>query len=115
MKRVVVLISGRGSNLMALHQRLCMVARAETGIAEIVAVISNRPEAAGLHWAQAQGIEARWLDHRDFESRQAYDEALAQVVRDFQPDLVVLAGFMRVLTKGFVQSFSGRLINIHPS
>lgn len=115
MKRVVVLISGRGSNLMALHQRLCMLAQAETGVAEIVAVISNKPEAAGLHWAQAQGIEAGWLDRRDFESREAYDEALAHVVSDFHPDLVVLAGFMRVLTKGFVQRFAGRLINIHPS
>jgi phosphoribosylglycinamide formyltransferase-1 len=115
MKRVVVLISGRGSNLLALHQRLSMLAKSEEGVAEIVAVISNKPEAAGLRWAQAQGLQARCLDHRDFESREAYDKALARVVSDHQPDLVVLAGFMRVLTKVFVQRFAGRLINIHPS
>jgi phosphoribosylglycinamide formyltransferase-1 len=102
---VVVLISGRGSNLKALM---------EAGI-PVCAVISNVAGAAGLGYAAAAGIPARTIPHRDFTTREAFDEALARAVDEYAPRLVVLAGFMRVLTAGFVARYDGRLMNIHPS
>lgn len=102
---VVVLISGRGSN---------MVAMLDAGI-PVSAVVSNRADAAGLQTAAARGIPHFVVPHREFPDREAFDAALADVVERCSPRLVVLAGFMRVLTAGFVNRFSGRLINIHPS
>ena len=111
MKRIVILISGRGSNMEALVQ----ACRQEGWPAEIVAVISNRPEAKGLAFARSQGIEAVGLDHKAFASRESFDAHLAQVIDGFQPDLLVLAGYMRILTPAFVQRYEGLLLNIHPS
>ena len=102
---VVVLISGRGSNLQALL---------DAGV-PVSAVISNVPGAAGLAIASARGIATRTVPHRDFSSREAFDRALAREIDAFSPKLVALAGFMRVLTPGFVQRYEGRLLNIHPS
>ncbi|MFW6345046.1 MAG: phosphoribosylglycinamide formyltransferase [Halomonas sp.] len=110
-RRVVVLISGNGSNLQAL---IDAQAHDELG-GEIVAVISNEPEAFGLTRAREAGIDAVVLPHREYENRDAYDGALIKVIERHEPDLVVLAGFMRILTPRFVQRFLGRLINIHPS
>ena len=109
--RVVVLISGNGSNLQAIIDH-CN--NGETP-AEVVAVISNVQSAFGLERARSAGIDAHCLDHREFVSRSAFDEALAVLVEGFRPDLVVLAGFMRVLSPSFVDRFVGRLVNIHPS
>lgn len=109
--RVLVLISGRGSNLAALAR---MLDSADTP-GQLVGVIGNRPEAAGLQWARDHQLPTRLVDHRDFESRQAFDQALLQACEAWAPDLVVLAGFMRMLGEAFVQTYSGRLINIHPS
>lgn len=111
MKRIVILISGRGSNMEALV-RACA---AEGWPARVVAVISNRPDASGLDFARSNGIEAAVVDHRAFADRAAFDQDLAAEVDRHQPDLVVLAGFMRVLGAGFVQRYEGRLLNIHPS
>ena len=102
---VVVLISGRGSNLEALL---------DAGV-PVSAVISNVPGAAGLAIASARGIATRTVPHQDFASREAFDRALAQEIDTFSPKLVALAGFMRVLTPVFVQRYAGRLLNIHPS
>lgn len=110
-KRIVVLISGSGSNLQAMVDAQ---ARNELG-GEIVAVVSNRPDVFGLERAQNASIPAETLDHKAFESREAFDTALAKAIDQYQPDLVVLAGFMRILTPGFVNHYSGRLLNIHPS
>jgi phosphoribosylglycinamide formyltransferase-1 len=107
MKRVVIVISGRGSNMRALVE-----ARLP---ARVVAVVSNRPEAAGLAYAREQSITTAVVDHRHFASREAFDEALAATIDARSPDLVVLAGFMRVLTPGFVVRYADRLLNIHPS
>lgn len=111
MKRIVVLISGRGSNLEALVAS----SRQEAWPAEVVAVVSNRPEASGLAWAQSQGISTRVVDHRTHVDRAAFDAALAEAIDDCAPDLVVLAGFMRILGDAFVRRYEGRLLNIHPS
>jgi len=111
MKRIVILISGRGSNMEALA-RACI---REGWPARIVAVISHRPEAAGLAYARGLGIPAESVDHRAFPERKAFDQALAAVIDQYQPDLVVLAGFMRVLGEDFVRRYEGRLLNIHPS
>lgn len=108
MQSVVILISGRGSNMEAL-------VRACPAGAQVRAVISNRADAAGLDFARAQGIATDVVAHRDFPSREAFDAALAQAIDRFAPDWVVLAGFMRVLTEGFVAHYAGRLLNIHPS
>ena len=108
MKKVVILISGRGSNMEA-------IVRAQIAGAQIAAVISNRPDAAGLSFAAAHGIAAQIVDHKDYPSREAFDAALAATIDAHEPDLVVLAGFMRVLTDGFVSHYAGRLLNIHPS
>jgi phosphoribosylglycinamide formyltransferase-1 len=106
-KRVVILISGRGSNMQALlDARLPAV---------IGAVISNNPSAGGLAIATARGVATQVVDHRGYADRETFDRALAQALDAFAPELVVLAGFMRVLTPWFVQRYSGRLINIHPS
>lgn len=105
--RVVVLISGRGSNLRA-------IAEADLPI-EIAAVVSNRPQAAGLDYARARGIPAIALDHTSSPDRAAFDTQLAAEIERFRPDLVVLAGYMRILSPAFIARFEGRLLNIHPS
>jgi len=111
MKRIVILISGRGSNMEAIVQRC-----AEQGWpAQVVAVIANRPQAGGLAWAAAQGIATEVVDHRAYGERETFDVALAAAIDAHRPDLVALAGFMRVLGAGFVQHYAGRLLNIHPS
>ena len=105
--KLVVLISGRGSNLNAILAASLPV--------EIVAVISNRPAADGLALAQRHGITTHALDHTQHPSREAFDAALMALIDRYQPDGVVLAGYMRILTDAFVAHYSGRLINIHPS
>ncbi len=107
---VVVLISGSGSNLQALIDRA-----AEDLPVEIRAVISNEPGVFGLERARRAGIEGRVLNHRDFPSREAYDLALQGLIDGFSPHLVVLAGFMRILTPALVAQYRGRMFNIHPS
>ncbi len=109
--RVVILISGRGSNMQAL---LAAQARGELPI-DVSVVISNRPEAQGLQTAAAQGIATACVRHTDFASREAFDTALAAAIDAHSPDLVILAGFMRILTPAFVQRYAGRMLNIHPS
>lgn len=109
--QVVVLISGRGTNLQAIVDD----SRAADSPYTVRAVISNRPGAAGLARAQQAGIETRVVDHTRYESRDAFDAALIDVIDGLGAQLVVLAGFMRVLTPGFVMHFAQRLINIHPS
>ncbi len=111
MKRIVILISGRGSNMEALV-RHC---HEERWPASIAAVISNRPAAAGLQFAATQGIATAVVDHKAYASREAFDAALADCIDGFAPDLVVLAGFMRILGAAFVRRYEGRLLNIHPS
>ncbi len=111
MKRIVILISDRGSNMQAIALRCA----AEGWPAQVVAVISNRPAAAGLDFAAAQGIATAVVDHQRFATRDAFDAALAEAIDAHQPDLVVLAGFMRVLGNAFVGRYEGRLLNIHPS
>jgi phosphoribosylglycinamide formyltransferase-1 len=111
MKRTVILISGRGSNMEAL-----IAARAAGALpVDIAAVISNRPDAAGLATAMAAGIAVRCIDHKAFAGRDAFDAGLAACIDGFAPDLVVLAGFMRILGDDFVRHYAGRLMNIHPS
>jgi phosphoribosylglycinamide formyltransferase-1 len=107
--RVVVLISGNGSNLQAL------IDHSDAGGYQLCAVISNRADAFGLQRASHAGIATRMLDHKGFDSREAFDAQLMLEIDEFQPDLVVLAGFMRILSSGFVQHYAGRLLNIHPS
>ncbi|MNE01137.1 Phosphoribosylglycinamide formyltransferase [compost metagenome] len=108
---VVVLLSGSGSNLQALIDNL----QAGDNPARICAVISNRADAFGLQRASAAGVEARVLDHKAFEGREAFDAALMELIDSFNPHLVVLAGFMRILSGDFVRHYQGRLLNIHPS
>lgn len=110
-KRVVVLISGRGSNMRALVE----AARAPDYPAEIVAVIANEPGAAGLDYARKAGLASETVAHRDFPDRPSFDAALDVAIRRYDPDLVCLAGFMRLLTDGFIEGWRDRLINIHPS
>ncbi|HRD96494.1 MAG TPA: phosphoribosylglycinamide formyltransferase [Rubrivivax sp.] len=111
MKRIVILISGRGSNMQAIVQR-CAEQRWP---AQVVAVLANRPDAEGLAFAAGRGIPTGVVDHQAHDSREAFDTALAQRIESFAPDLVLLAGFMRVLGAAFVRRFQGRLLNIHPS
>ncbi|KVT75219.1 phosphoribosylglycinamide formyltransferase [Burkholderia territorii] len=111
MKKLVILISGRGSNMEAIV-RACAQ---ERWPAEVAAVIANRPDAAGLAFAASHGVATAVVDHRSFESRDSFDAALAAEIDRFAPDLVVLAGFMRILTPEFVRRYEGRLLNIHPS
>lgn len=108
---IVVLISGRGSNLQALIDGCA--AGAIRG--RIFAVISNRAGAAGLARAERAGIPTRVIDHRGYASREAFDGDLAAAIDELGPDLVVMAGFMRILTPGFIERFKGRMLNIHPS
>jgi phosphoribosylglycinamide formyltransferase-1 len=110
-KSIVILISGRGSNMEALVQRCA----AEGWPARVAAVVSNRADARGLAFAAAHGIATAVVDHRGFASREDFDAALAAVIDGHAPDLLLLAGFMRVLTPGFVARYAGRLLNIHPS
>lgn len=109
--RVVVLISGSGSNLQAL------IDGQQSGALpiEIVAVISNRPDVFGLERARQAGISARLLDHKGFANREPFDQALMALIDEYQPGLVVLAGFMRILTPAFTAHYLGRMLNIHPS
>jgi phosphoribosylglycinamide formyltransferase 1 len=111
MKRIVILISGRGSNMRSLVQ----ACEAQAWDAKIAAVISNRPDAAGLAFAREQGVATGVVNHRDFATRAAFDAALGDAIAGHAPDIVALAGFMRILGPDFVQRFAGRLINIHPS
>jgi len=108
---VVVLLSGTGSNLQALIDNV----RTGENPARIAAVISNRADAYGLQRARDAGIETRALDHKAFEGREAFDAALIELIDAFNPQLVVLAGFMRILSADFVRHYQGRLLNIHPS
>jgi phosphoribosylglycinamide formyltransferase-1 len=109
--RVVVLISGSGSNLQALIDG---VACGDLPI-ELVAVISNRPDVYGLERAAKANIPAELLDHKTFTDRESFDRALMDKIDSYQPDLIVLAGFMRILTAEFTQHYQGRMLNIHPS
>lgn len=108
MKNIVILISGRGSNMQA-------IANAAIPDARIAAVLSNSETAAGLAWAAERGIATDSLNHKDFPSRLAFDQAMMEKIDAYQPDLVVLAGFMRILTPEFCTHYQNRLINIHPS
>jgi phosphoribosylglycinamide formyltransferase-1 len=111
MKNIVILISGRGTNMESVVRS----AQAEQWPARIAAVISNKAEAAGLAFAQANGIATAVVPSKDFPSREQFDAALRQAIDSFAPDLVVLAGFMRILTPAFVEHYAGRMLNIHPS
>lgn len=111
MKNIVILISGRGSNMEAL-----IAARDKGELpVNIAAVISNKADAKGLETAAKAGIATRVLEHKAFASREAFDTALQTLIDEFAPDLVVLAGFMRILTPAFVRHYEGRMFNIHPS
>ncbi len=111
MKNIVILISGRGSNMQTIVQKC----KAEKWDARISAVISNRADAAGLQFAQEQGIPTAVVSHKGYPDRESYDQSLMAVIDSYRPDVVVLAGFMRILTAGFVEHYMGRLLNIHPS
>ena len=115
MKNIVILISGGGSNMEAIVRATGRDRWAERFGARIAAVVSNKAEAGGLAIARAQGIDTAVVPHKDFATREDFDEALAKVVDGYAPALVVLAGFMRILTPGFVNRYAGRLVNIHPS
>lgn len=111
MKRIVILLSGRGSNMQAIVERC-----AEEGWpARVVGVASNKADAAGLAWAAERGIAAAAVDHKAFATREEFDAELARVIDLWGPDLVVMAGFMRILGAPFVRHYDGRLINVHPS
>ncbi len=111
MKRIVILVSGRGSNMEAIV-RSC----AEQGwAAQVVAVVANRPAAGGLAYAAERGIATAVVDHQAHAERAAFDAELAHTIDSFAPDLLVLAGFMRILGSAFVQRYAGRMLNIHPS
>ncbi len=111
MKNIVVLISGNGSNLQAV------IDACENGSIEgkVSAVFSNKADAYGLERAKRSGIDARAVSHKDFESREAFDLALMGEIDQYQPDLIILAGYMRILSEGFVRHYMGKMINIHPS
>jgi phosphoribosylglycinamide formyltransferase 1 len=111
MKNIVILISGRGSNMEAIVKACA----SEGWGARIAAVVSNRPDAAGLAFAAEHGIATAVVDHKAFSGREAFDAELKRVIDGFAPDLVVLAGFMRILTPGFTAHYAGRMLNIHPS
>ena len=115
MKNIVILISGSGSNMAAIVRAAEQEHWATRLNARVAAVLSNRADAKGLLFAQEQGISTGVLDHKAFASRDAFDAALRQEIDRFSPDLVVLAGFMRRLTPGFVAHYAGKLLNIHPS
>lgn len=111
MRNIVILISGRGSNMEAIVN----AARAEQWPARVAAVISNRADAEGLQFAASHGIATAVVPNRDYPTREAFDAALQETIDRHQPDLVVLAGFLRILTAGFVEHYAGRMLNIHPS
>jgi phosphoribosylglycinamide formyltransferase-1 len=115
MKKIVILISGGGSNMAAIVRAAQREGWRERHGAEVAAVISNRADAGGLAFAREHRIATEVLDHKQFASREAFDAELANLVDGHRPALVVLAGFMRILTPGFVQRYEGRLLNIHPS
>jgi phosphoribosylglycinamide formyltransferase 1 len=115
MKNIVILISGSGSNMAAIVRRAQQEHWSERLQAKVGAVISNKADAQGLAFAREQGITTAVLDHKAFDSREAFDAALMAEIDRFEPSLVVLAGFMRILTPGFVSHYAGRLLNIHPS
>ena len=115
MRNIVILISGSGSNMAAIVRAAEQGRWAERLNARVAAVLSNRADAQGLAFAHEHGIATQVLDHKAFASREAFDAALMAEIDRYAPDLVVLAGFMRILTPGFVAHFAGRLLNIHPS
>jgi phosphoribosylglycinamide formyltransferase-1 len=110
-KSIVILISGRGSNMRSIVS----AAREQRWPARIAAVISNRADASGLDWAREQGIATEVIEHGAFPSRDAFDDALGAGIDGYRPDVIVLAGFMRILGEAFVNRYEGRLLNIHPS
>ena len=114
-KNIVILISGSGSNMAAIVETSLQQRWQDRLKARVVAVISNKAGAQGLAWAEEQGIATHALDHTQFDSREAFDAALMAEIDRHDPALVVLAGFMRILTPAFVQHYEGRLVNIHPS
>ena len=107
MKRIVILISGRGSNMRAILEAKLN--------ATVAAVLSNNPSAKGLEIARGAGVDTSVVNHRDYTDRASFDRALADTIAAYHPDLIVLAGFMRILTEAFISRFSGRIMNIHPS
>lgn len=109
--RIVVLISGNGTNLQAIID----ACKSDGFPGDVVGVISNIPTAYGLTRAKDANIDTSILSHKDFDSREDYDQSLIQVINQYDPDVIVLAGFMRILTPAFVQHFRGKLLNIHPS
>ena len=109
--QAAVLISGRGSNMMALVE----ASRAADYPAEIACVVSNKPDAKGLQFAAANGIATKVFDHKAFPNREAFEQALDNYLRSMKVEAIALAGFMRVLTAGFINGWDGRIINIHPS
>jgi phosphoribosylglycinamide formyltransferase 1 len=115
MKKIVILISGGGSNMAAIVKTAQTEQWATRYGAQVAAVVSNKADAKGLLWAAAQGLPTAVVDHTAYASREAFDAELASVIDSYEPSLVVLAGFMRILTPGFVQRYKGRLLNIHPS
>ncbi|BEP34253.1 phosphoribosylglycinamide formyltransferase [Variovorax sp. V59] len=115
MKNIVILISGGGSNMAAIVRAAERDRWSERFGARIAAVVSNKAEAGGLALARTHGIATAVVPHKEFATREAFDEALAKAVDAHSPALVVLAGFMRILTPGFVGRYAGRLVNIHPS
>lgn len=112
--RIVVLISGRGSNFVAIAQACERECWSREGI-DIACVISNRPGAAGLDRAREMGIDTAVVDHKQYATREAFEDALIEVTERYQADVIVLAGFMRVLTSHFVSHYEGRIVNIHPA
>jgi len=108
-RRFVVLISGRGGNMQAIARAL------HDQNAMLCAVISNQPQAAGLTWAQNQGIATQAVDHRAWPTRAAFEQVLGDAIAQYTPDYILLAGFMRILTPTFTERFQGQLLNIHPS
>ena len=115
MKNIVILISGTGSNMAAIVRAAQQQDWARRLDARVAAVISNRPDAKGLAWAREAGIATAVVDHKAYAGREPFDAALMAEVDRHQPALVVLAGFMRILTPGFVAHYAGRIVNIHPS
>lgn len=115
MKNIVILISGGGSNMAAIVRASQQQNWAKQYNARVAAVVSNKADAKGLAFARENGIATEVLDHKQFDSREAFDAQLVQVIDRHAPDLVVLAGFMRILTPGFVSHYEGRMVNIHPS
>ena len=110
-KSIVIVISGRGSNMAAIVDAVV----AENFPLRVAAVLSNRPAAPGLEKAVSRGVETRVIDHTQFADREAFDAAMAGAIDAFNPDFVVLAGFMRILTDAFVQRYAGRMVSIHPA